>query len=94
MSWVIAIVLITVIMLTYSELSAMFPVAGGVTRFPQYSHGSFTSYTVGWITWLGVAAVPPIEVLATLQYSSSYIPALPGLRSGTPVLDSRASPSR
>lgn len=85
-SWVIAIALITVIMLTYSELSAMFPVAGGVTRFPQYSHGSFTSYTVGWITWLGVAAVPPIEVLATLQYSSSYIGGLFRQEAGTPVL--------
>lgn len=85
-SWVIGIALITVIMLTYAELSAMFPVAGGVTRFPQYSHGSFTSYTVGWITWLGVAAVPPIEVLATLQYSSSFIPGLFREESGTPVL--------
>lgn len=85
-SWLIAIVLIVVIMLTYSELSAMFPVAGGVTRFPQYSHGSFTSYTVGWITWLGVAAVPPIEVLATLQYSSSYIGGLFRDEAGTPVL--------
>ncbi|WP_235624330.1 APC family permease [Mycolicibacterium goodii] len=85
-SWIIAMALISVIMLTYSELSAMFPVAGGVTRFPQYSHGSFTSYTVGWITWLGVAAVPPIEVLATLQYSSSYIDGLFREEAGTPVL--------
>ncbi|WP_066902889.1 APC family permease [Mycolicibacterium houstonense] len=85
-SWFIAIALITVIMLTYAELSAMFPVAGGVTRFPQYSYGSFTSYTVGWITWLGVAAVPPIEVLATLQYSSSYIPGLFRTEAGAAVL--------
>ncbi|KMV14843.1 hypothetical protein ACT17_28340 [Mycolicibacterium conceptionense] len=86
LSWLIAIALITVIMLTYAELSAMFPVAGGVTRFPQYSYGSFTSYTVGWITWLGVAAVPPIEVLATLQYSSSFIPGLFREEAGIAVL--------
>ncbi|WP_084210864.1 APC family permease [Pseudonocardia acaciae] len=85
-SWVIGIVLILLIVVTFAELSAMFPVAGGVSRFPQYSFGSFASYTMGWITWLAIAAVPPIEVLATLQYASAYLPYLFERADDVPVL--------
>lgn len=86
LSWVIGIVLILLIVVTFAELSAMFPVAGGVSRFPQYSFGSFASYTMGWITWLAIAAVPPIEVLATLQYASAYLPHLFERADDVPVL--------
>ncbi len=50
----------------------MFPVVGGIIRFPHYSFGSFASFSAGWISWLAAAAVTPIEVLATMQYAYPY----------------------
>lgn len=75
-SWALGAIMIIIVALNYAELGVMFPVAGGVIRFPHYAFGSFASYTSGWITWLAVAATVPIEVLATVQYASSYLPWL------------------
>src|SRR5690348_2451614 len=62
LSWVIGAVMILLIALTYAELGTMFPVSGGVIRFPHLAYGSFASYTMGWINWVAAAAVAPIEV--------------------------------
>lgn len=85
-SWILGAVMIIIVALNYAELGVMFPVAGGVIRFPHYSFGSFASYTSGWITWLAVAATVPIEVLAAVQYASSYLPWLMHTVEGTLVL--------
>ncbi|GAA4219062.1 APC family permease [Actinocatenispora rupis] len=71
-SWLIAGVMIILIGLTFAELGTMYPVTGGVIRFPQYAFGSFASYTMGWITWLAAAVVAPIEVTGVLQYATKY----------------------
>src|SRR5699024_525837 len=73
-SWALGAIMIIFIALNYSELGVMFPVAGGVIRYPHYAFGSFASYSSGWITWLSAAATVPIEVMAAIQYASSYIP--------------------
>jgi amino acid transporter len=73
LSWVIGSVLFMLIGLVYAELGVMFPVAGGVARFPHWSFGSFASYTMGWVTWLAAAAVAPIEVEAALKYTRHYV---------------------
>lgn len=75
-AWVLGAIMIMLIGLVYSELGAMFPVAGGVVRFPHYSFGSFASFTMGWVTWLAAAVVAPIEVEGAIQYASSYAPSL------------------
>jgi amino acid transporter len=75
-SWVIGAVMIMFIGLVFAELGAMFPVSGGVARFPHYSFGSFASFTLGWVTWLAAAVVAPIEVLGAITYASSYAPWL------------------
>ncbi|HST48721.1 APC family permease [Jatrophihabitans sp.] len=72
-SWVIGAVMIMIIALVYAELGTMFPVSGGVIRFPHISFGSFASYTMGWVTWIAAAAVAPIEVEGALQYATRYI---------------------
>jgi amino acid transporter len=61
-SWLIAGVMIVLIALCYAELGPMFPISGGVVRYPHLVWGSFGSYTMGWITWIASAAVPAIEV--------------------------------
>ncbi|MDR7302267.1 APC family permease [Haloactinomyces albus] len=76
LSWIVGAVMIMVIGFVYAELAVMFPVVGGIIRFPHYSFGSFASFSSGWISWLAAAAVTPIEVLATLQYTDPYIPWL------------------
>ncbi|MGI8576701.1 MAG: APC family permease [Nocardioidaceae bacterium] len=71
-SWAIGAVMILLIALVYAELGTMFPLSGGVVRFPHMSFGSFASYTTGWITWVAVATTAPIEVEAALQYATKY----------------------
>ncbi|KGI77634.1 APC family permease [Oleiagrimonas soli] len=86
LAWGIGGVMIILIGLCYAELGTMFPVSGGVVRFPHFAFGSFASYTLGWITWLAVASTTSIEVLAALQYSTNYLPWLQHLQDGVPVL--------
>jgi amino acid transporter len=75
-SWAVGAVMILLIGLTYAELGAMFPVSGGVVRYPHYSFGSFASFTMGWVTWVAAAVVAPIEVEGAIQYASTYAPWL------------------
>src|SRR3954449_8108578 len=89
LSWAIGGVMIMLIGLTYAELGTMFPVSGGVARFPNYAFGAFASFTIGWITWLAVASVAPVEVEAALQYASNNIGGLAHAQAGSngsPVL--------
>jgi amino acid transporter len=86
LAWAIGGVMIMLIGLCYAELGTMFPVSGGVIRFPHYAFGSFASYTLGWITWIAAASTTSIEVLAALQYSTNYLPWLQRLEGGVPVL--------
>jgi amino acid transporter len=71
-SWAIAGVMILLIALAYAELGPMFPISGGVVRYPQLVWGSFASFSLGWITWISTAAVPAIEVEGALQYATKY----------------------
>ena len=73
-SWALGGVMVLAIALVYAELGVMFPVSGGVIRFPHLAFGSFASYTAGWITWVGASTTAPIEVLAALQYGTKYAP--------------------
>ncbi len=73
-SWALGGVMILMIALVYAELGTMYPLSGGVVRYPHLSFGSFASYTTGWITWVAVATTAPIEVEAALQYATKYAP--------------------
>jgi amino acid transporter len=89
LSWCIGGVMIMMIGLTYAELGTMFPVSGGVVRYPNYAFGGFASFMIGWITWLAIASVAPVEVMAALQYASNNIGGLthiPAGSGGNPVL--------
>src|ERR1700756_1194486 len=45
---------------------------GGASRFPHYAFGSLAGGTFGWFAYLQAASVAPIEVLAAIQYASTY----------------------
>jgi amino acid transporter len=76
LSWLLGGLLMMVIAFTFAELSTTFPEAGGLVRFAQYSHGTFASFTIAWISWLAAVMVAPIETMAAVQYAANYIPEL------------------
>src|ERR1700760_1894447 len=71
-AWAIASVIVIILALIHAELGGLFPVTGGTSRFPHYAFGSFAGATFGWASYLQAASVAPIEVLAAIQYLSSY----------------------
>lgn len=85
-AWLIGGLATAIIALTFAELSVLFPVAGGSAQIPQMSHGSFTSFIVSWIAWLSALTMAPIEVLAILQYASTYFTSLVVMENGVPIL--------
>ncbi|MCY0880527.1 MAG: APC family permease [Firmicutes bacterium] len=78
LSWLIAGVVIMFIGLVYAELGAMFPEAGGIVRYPQYSHGHMVSFIIGWSAWIAYSALPAVESEAVVTYAQSYVPAFSG----------------
>lgn len=75
-AWILGGVLMILVALTFAELASSFPLTGGTIRYLQLSHGPVVSFTMAWIAWISSVAVPPIETMALLQYSSHYWPAL------------------
>src|SRR5436309_912284 len=71
LSWILAACMLALLALTYAELGATYPVAGGSARFPYYSHGPIAGFTSGWASWLQAVFVAPIEVLAAITYVNS-----------------------
>lgn len=76
LAWILGGLLMMVIAFTFAELSTSYPVAGGMARFAQFSHGVFTSFTMAWVSWLAAVMVAPIETMAAMQYAGNYVPGL------------------
>src|SRR5437588_8485218 len=70
--WFAASAIVILLALVHAELGGIFPVSGGTSRFPHYAFGSFAGATFGWASYLQAASVAPIEVLAAIQYLSSF----------------------
>lgn len=71
LSWLLAAGMLSLLALTYAELGATYPVAGGSGRFPYYSHGPIAGFIAGWASWLQAVFIAPIEVLAAITYVNS-----------------------
>jgi len=71
LSWVLAAMMLSTLALTYAELGATYPVAGGAGRFPYYSHGPWAGFVAGWAGWLQAVFIAPVEILAALNYVNS-----------------------
>lgn len=81
-AWIIGFAIIFVIALPFAEMASKFPVSGGIVHFSRITHGVPLSFLVSWANWLAFVAVAPIEVQATLQYSSHFLPALIHVEAG------------
>lgn len=87
LTWGLAGVLVLVVSLTFAELSTMFPLSGGIARFPQFSHGALAGYALSWLAWVASIMLPAVEVEALIQYAASYDTGLMhASANGTPVL--------
>lgn len=75
-SWIIAAVFMLFIALPLCELGAMFPISGGMTNYPSFTHGSDVGFLFAWTSWLSYVVMTPIEIQAILQYSGHLFPAL------------------
>src|ERR1043166_3319097 len=71
LSWLLAAGMLSLLALTYAELGATYPVAGGSARFSYYSHGPIAGFTAGWVGWLQAVFIAPVEVLAVITYVNS-----------------------
>lgn len=76
LSWLIAGIFTLIVALTFAELGTLFPIAGGVANYPYFTHGKFVGFLLGWISWMTMVVISPIEVQAAIQYGSNFFPAL------------------
>lgn len=73
LAWIIGGAAMLLLALTFAEISAMLPVAGGIARVPQFSHGNVVSMAMGWSGWVGYSTTAPIEVEAMLRYLAPHL---------------------
>lgn len=75
-SWILASVFMLFIALPLCELGTMFPVSGGMTNYPTFTHGQDVGFLFAWTSWLSYVVMTPIEIQAILQYASHFWPTL------------------
>ena len=75
-SWIAGGFAVILIALVYSELGSMLPLAGGIARYPKYTHGALLGFISSWILIISGAAVSSIEAEASVQYLNYYIHGL------------------
>jgi amino acid transporter len=75
-SWIIAALFMLFIALPLCELGAMFPISGGMTNYPSFTHGNDVGFLFAWTSWLSYVVMTPIEIQAILQYASHLFPGL------------------
>ncbi|KTC65078.1 amino acid permease family protein (plasmid) [Legionella adelaidensis] len=82
-SWVIAAVFMLFIALPLCELGTMFPISGGMSNYPTFTHGREVGFLFAWTSWLSYVVMTPIEIQAILQYSSHFFPILINSKTAT-----------
>lgn len=75
-AWIIGGICVLLLGLVFAELGGALPEAGGIVRYPHYSHGSFVSFLMSWAAVIAYASVPPIEADAAVQYGAYYVHGL------------------
>lgn len=75
-SWAIAAIFMLFVALPLCELGSMFPISGGMSNYPTFTHGREVGFLFAWTSWLSYVVMTPIEIQAILQYSSHFFPIL------------------
>ncbi|EJM52275.1 APC family permease [Pseudomonas sp. GM48] len=84
-SWLLGGFAVLLLGIVYCELGAALPRAGGVIRYPVYSHGPLLGYLMGFITLIAFSSLVAIEVVAARQYAAAWFPALTQAGSSNPT---------
>ncbi|GAA6120933.1 APC family permease [Acidovorax sp. FG27] len=85
-SWLLGGLAVLLLGIVYCELGAALPRAGGVVRYPVYSHGPLLGYLMGFITLIAFSSLVAIEVVASRQYAAAWFPGLTNGGSGEPTV--------
>jgi amino acid transporter len=72
LAWLIGESIILIIAVVAVELGTMFRVSGGLTRYPQCTHGALAALLASWANWLSIAGAIPLEAVASVQYLSTW----------------------
>lgn len=75
-SWILGGLILSTLALVHAELGSTYPVTGGTARFPHFAFGAIPGFVCGWMSWLGTAAIAPVEVEAALTYTNNKISGL------------------
>ena len=67
-SWAVLSLISLYIAMCFSELTAMFPKAGGVYEFAKQAYGRFWSFAIGWMTAIAGNVTIAMLLLGALQY--------------------------
>ncbi|MDW3687947.1 APC family permease [Cupriavidus sp. CV2] len=86
-SWLLGGFAVLLLGIVYCELGAALPRAGGIIRYPVFSHGELMGYLMGMITLIAFSSLIAIEVVAARQYAAAWFPLLsqPGSSHPTPL---------
>ncbi|WP_289329078.1 APC family permease [Pseudomonas sp. 'CRE Jenny 4'] len=84
-SWLLGGFAVLLLGIIYCELGAALPRAGGVVRYPVYSHGPLLGYLMGFITLIAFSSLVAIEVVASRQYAAAWFPQLTKAGSSDPT---------
>lgn len=85
-SWLLGGFAVLLLGIVYCELGAALPRAGGVVRYPVYSHGPLLGYLMGFITLIAFSSLVAIEVVAARQYAAAWFPELTKVGSSDPTV--------
>lgn len=85
-SWLLGGFAVLLLGIVYCELGAALPRAGGVVRYPVFSHGPLLGYLMGFITLIAFSSLVAIEVVAARQYAAAWFPSLTHAGSSNPTV--------
>ncbi|MFB6441432.1 APC family permease [Streptomyces sp. NPDC056411] len=71
-AWVIGVIFIGMIAMSYAEVGSAYPIPGGMARYGHFSHGPVLGFLTGWAVWIATASLIPIESIAATQYMTSW----------------------
>ncbi|SPL71099.1 APC family permease [Acinetobacter stercoris] len=81
-SWLIGGFAVLILGIIYCELGAALPRAGGIIRYPVFSHGPMQGYLLGSITVIAFSSLIAIEVVAAREYAAAWFPSLTTVNNG------------
>ena len=85
-SWAIGGFAVLLVGIVSCELGAALPRAGGIIRYPVFSHGELMGYLLGFVTLIAFSSLIAIEIVAARQYAAAWFPMLTKPGSSDPTL--------